>query len=104
MTAGGGQVRIRLTAGGDGIRTLGPSGQDVPTNRRSSLVRCAAVRSAAVILPGFCEPGGQQGKDFLLNLRIVEQAQKRLLESLVLLGPLDLVFSFGSILHRAIMP
>jgi hypothetical protein len=37
-------------------------------------------------------------------LRIIQQAQKRLLEGLVLLGLLDLVFTFVSILHRAIMP
>jgi hypothetical protein len=41
----------------------------------------------------------QQGDNFLLNLRIVQEVQKRLLESLVPLGVLDLVFSFGSILH-----
>jgi hypothetical protein len=37
-------------------------------------------------------------------LRIVQQAQKRLFESLVLLGLLELVFSFGSIRHHTIMP
>jgi len=46
----------------------------------------------------------QQSDDFLLNLRIVQQTQKRLFESLVLLSPLQLVFSFGSIFHRTIMP
>jgi hypothetical protein len=46
----------------------------------------------------------QQGDDFLLDLRIVQQAQKRLFKGLVLLGLLDLVFSLGSILHRTIMP
>jgi hypothetical protein len=50
------------------------------------------------------EPTAQQGDDFLLNLRIIQKAQKRLLESLVLLGLLDLVFSFGSIRHRTMMP
>jgi hypothetical protein len=49
------------------------------------------------------EPTAQQRDDFLLNLRIVQQAQKGLFESLVLLGLLDLVFSFGSIVHRAMM-
>jgi len=37
------------------------------------------------------------------NLRIVQQTQECLFESLVLLGLLDLVFSFGSIFHRPIM-
>jgi hypothetical protein len=41
------------------------------------------------------EPTAEQGEDFLLNLRIVQQTQKRLFESLVLLCLLDLVFSFG---------
>jgi hypothetical protein len=50
------------------------------------------------------EPTAEQGEDFLLNLRIVQQTQKRLFESLVLLCLLDLVFSFGSVLHRTIMP
>jgi hypothetical protein len=36
-------------------------------------------------------------------LRIVQQAQKRLFESLVLLGLFDLVFSFGSIFHHTMM-
>jgi hypothetical protein len=45
------------------------------------------------------KPTAQQGDDFLLNLRIVQKAQKRLFESLVLLGLLDLVFSFGLIRH-----
>ena len=49
------------------------------------------------------EATAQQGHDFLLNLRIVQQTQERLLEGLVLLGFLDLVFSFGSIFHRSIM-
>jgi hypothetical protein len=50
------------------------------------------------------EPTAQQGDDFLLNLRIVQQTQERPFESLVLLRLLDLVFSFGSILHGSIMP
>jgi hypothetical protein len=50
------------------------------------------------------EATAQQGDDFLLNLRIVQKAQKRLFEGLVLLGLLDLIFSFGSILHRTMMP
>jgi hypothetical protein len=45
----------------------------------------------------------QQNDNFLLTLRIVQEAQKRLLEGLVPLGVLDLVFSFGSILHDPIM-
>ena len=54
--------------------------------------------------PDLPEATGQQADDFLLNLRIVQKAQKRLFEGLVLLGLLDLVFSFGSILHPTIMP
>ena len=54
--------------------------------------------------PELPEATAQQGHDFLLNLRIVQQTQERLLESLVLLGLLDLAFSFGSILHGSIMP
>jgi hypothetical protein len=54
--------------------------------------------------PDLPEPTVQQGDDFLLNLRIIQKAQKRLFEGLVLFGLLDLVFSFGSILHRTMMP
>ena len=54
--------------------------------------------------PDLPEPTAQQGDDFLLNLRIVQQAQKRLFEGLVLLGLLDLVFGSNSILHPTIMP
>jgi hypothetical protein len=50
------------------------------------------------------ETAAHQGDDFLLNLRIVQKAQKRLFEGLVSLGLLDLVVSFGSILHRTMMP
>jgi hypothetical protein len=53
--------------------------------------------------PDLSEPAAQQGDDFLLNLRIVQQTQKHLFESLVLLGLLDLVFSFDSIHHHTIM-
>lgn len=49
--------------------------------------------------PDLPKPTAQQGDDFLLNLRIVQKAQKRLFESLVLLGLVDLVFSFGLIRH-----
>ena len=42
--------------------------------------------------------------NLLLNLRVIQQTQKFLVESLVLLGGLDLVFWFGSSMHRAIMP
>jgi hypothetical protein len=49
------------------------------------------------------EPTVHQGDDFLLNLRIVQQTQERLFERLVLLCVLDLIFSFGSIFHRASM-
>ena len=50
------------------------------------------------------EPTAEQSDDFLLNLGIVQQTQKRLFESLVLLCLLNLVFGFDSILHRVIMP
>jgi hypothetical protein len=49
------------------------------------------------------QPTAQQVDDFVSNLRIVQQTQECLFESLVLLGLLDLVFSFGSIFHRPIM-
>ena len=52
-----------------------------------------------LFIPDLPKPAAQQGDDFLLNLRIVQKAQKRLFESLVLLGLLDLVFSFGLIRH-----
>ena len=54
--------------------------------------------------PDLPESTAQQGDDFLLNLRIVQQTQERPFESLVLLRLLDLVFSFGSVLHGSIMP
>jgi hypothetical protein len=50
------------------------------------------------------EPTVQQGSDFPLDLRIIQKAQKRLFEGLVLLGLFDLVASFGSILHRTMIP
>ena len=49
------------------------------------------------------EPPAQQRNDFVLNLRIIQQAQKSLFESLVLLRLLDLVFSSGSHVHRTTM-
>jgi hypothetical protein len=67
-------------------------------------MRFIAVSSAPLSAPDLPDTTAQQGDDFLLNLRIVQQTQKRLLKGLVLLGLLDLVFSFGSILHRTIMP
>jgi|SRR5437762_5710126 len=54
--------------------------------------------------PDLPEPTAQQGDDFLLNLRIVQQTQERPFESLVLLRLLDLVFNFDSVLHGSIMP
>jgi hypothetical protein len=57
----------------------------------------------ALFAPDLPESTAHQGGDLLLNLRIVQQAQKRSFESLVLLGLLDLVFSFGSIVHRTMM-
>ena len=54
--------------------------------------------------PDLPEPTAQQGDDFLLNLRIVQQTQERPFESLVLLRLLDLVFRFDSVLHGSIMP
>ena len=78
--------------------------KDASHNSRSSSVRCVAVSSAALFASDLPEATGQQGDDFLLNLRIVQKAQKRLFEGLVLLGLLDLVFSFGSILHRMMIP
>jgi hypothetical protein len=56
-----------------------------------------------LFVPDLPERTAHQGDDFLLNLRIVQQAQKRLFESLVFLGLLDLVFSFGSIVHSTMM-
>ena len=60
--------------------------------------------SCILFAPDLPKAAVQQSDDFLLNLRIVQQTQKRLFESLVLLSPLQLVFSFGSIFHRTIMP
>jgi len=59
---------------------------------------------SGLFAPDLPEPTAQQGDDFLLNLWIVQQTQERPFESLVLLRLLDLVFSFGSILHGSIMP
>jgi hypothetical protein len=56
-----------------------------------------------LFVPDLPERTAHQRDDFLLNLRIVQQAQKRLFESLVFLGLLDLVFSFGSIVHSTMM-
>ena len=67
-------------------------------------MRCVAVSSAALFAPDLPEATAQQGDDFLLNLRIVQKAQKRLFQGLVLLGLPDLIFSFGPILHRPMMP
>src|SRR5260370_1673798 len=67
-------------------------------------MRCVACVRRLLLAPDLSEPTAQQGGDFLLNLRIVQQTQECLFESLVLLGLLDLVFSFGSIFHRPIMP
>jgi hypothetical protein len=49
------------------------------------------------------EPNAQQGNDLLLNSWIIEQTQYRLFESLVLLCCFDVVFSFGSVFHYAIL-
>jgi hypothetical protein len=79
-----------------------------------AVLRCAELHKAGdtggfaswkrLFAPDLPEPAVQQGDDFLLNLRIVQQTQERLFESLVLLCLLDLVFSFGSILHGSIVP
>jgi hypothetical protein len=45
----------------------------------------------------------EQSYDLLLNLRIVEETQKRLFKSFVLLCPFDLVFGWGAIFHPFIM-
>jgi hypothetical protein len=78
-----------------------------------AVLRCAELHKAGdtggfaswkrLFAPDLPEPAVQQGDDFLLNLRIVQQTQERLFESLALLCLLDLVFSFGSILHGSIM-
>jgi hypothetical protein len=47
---------------------------------------------------------GSGRRRFSAEFAVVQKAQKRLFEGLVLLGLLDLVFSFGSILHRTMMP
>jgi hypothetical protein len=60
-------------------------------------------RAPRLFAPNLPEPTAQQGDDFLLNLRIVQQTQQRLFESFILLCLVDPVFSVGSILHRTIM-
>jgi hypothetical protein len=57
-----------------------------------------------LFVPDLPEPTAQQGDDFLLNLRIVQRTQELPFESLVLFRLVDLVFSFGSVLHGSIMP
>jgi SAM (Sterile alpha motif) domain-containing protein/adenylate/guanylate cyclase family protein len=73
--------------------------------RTTDRVRRDAPRGVRwpLIRPDLPEPTVQQGDDFLLNLRIVQQTQERLFESLALLCLLDLVFSFGSLFHGSIM-
>jgi hypothetical protein len=61
------------------------------------------VSAAQLSAPDLPNPTAHQCDDLLLDLRIVQQAQKHLLESLMLLGLLDLVFGFGSVFHRTIM-
>ena len=75
------------------------------TNDRSSFSEMHRGEfGGGLFAPDLPESTAQQGDDFLLNLRIVQQTQERPFESLVLLRLLDLVFSFGSVLHRSIMP
>ena len=68
-------------------------------------MRCIPVNPAIDLFASdLPEATVEQGEDFLLNLRIVQQTQEALFESLVLLRLLDLVISFGSILHCMTMP
>ena len=68
-------------------------------SRSKSSGRASRRVRRPLFIPDLAKPTAQQGDDFLLNLRIVQKAQKRLFDSLVLLGLLDLVLSFGLIRH-----
>jgi hypothetical protein len=98
-------VRTRLAGGGKGLRTIGPLASSVINERQIEFSEMHRGEfGGGLFAPDLPEPTAQQGDDFLLNLRIVQQTQERPFESLVLLRLLDLVFSFGSILHGSIMP
>ena len=102
---GGSPVRTRLAGGGKGLRTIGPLASSIINERQIEFSEIHRGEfGGGLFAPDLPEPTPQQGDDFLLNLRIVQQTQERPFESLVLLRLLDLVFSFGSILHGSIMP
>lgn len=102
---GGSPVRTRLAGGGKGLRTIGPLAGSVINERRIEFSEMHRGEfGGGLFAPDLPEPTAQQGDDFLLNLRIVQQTQERPFERLVLLRLLDLVFSFGSVLHGSIMP
>jgi len=62
--------------------------------------RSKTASSAAVIYPGFAQADGSARRRFCAELADrLEGAKTCLFESLVLLGLLDLVFSFGLIRH-----
>jgi hypothetical protein len=93
-------LRTRLAGGGEGLRTIGPLASSVINKRQIEFSEMHRGEfGGGLFAPDLPEPTAQQGDDFLLNLRIVQQTQERPFESLVLLRLLDLVFSFGSILH-----
>jgi hypothetical protein len=95
----------RLVRGGQPFQKQAPEKQDfrlgaavgaIAFSKRHTDGRTVQVPSAGIVIraaPDLPETTAQQGDDFLLNLRIVQKAQKRLFEGLVLLGLLDLVFS-----------
>jgi hypothetical protein len=102
---GGTPVRTRLAGGGKGLRTIGPLAGSVINERQIEFSEMHRGEfGGGLFAPDLPESTAQQGDDFLLNLRIVQQTQERPFESLVLLRLLDLVFSFGSVLHGSIMP
>jgi hypothetical protein len=99
------RTRTRLAGGGKGLRTIGPLASSIINERQIEFSEIHRGEfGGGLFAPDLPEPTAQQGDDFLLNLRIVQQTQERPFESLLLLRLLDLVFSFGSILHGSIMP
>ena len=64
---------------------------------------CIDLRGGRLSAPNLSKLAAHQSDELLLYLRIVQQTQEDLFESLVLLCLLDLVFGFGVTLHSMIM-
>jgi len=62
---------------------------------------CWTLLDGLIALVG-CDPPIAYQEDFLLNLWIVEQTQKRLFEGFALLCLFNLVYSSGAVVHDTI--